>query len=134
MKYTKEQIEAIIVWPNNAEFDVSRSSWLDWIKCAQVTLRDLFYSLEAVEQHLEIEKACNSELMSENIMLKKQLEVAVSALEDFKVNGFKADLNPTQPMDDWEKVTHFFLCYLRGIDSSVSYRARQSLDEIKELG
>lgn len=75
-----------------------------------------------------------TELMLENVVLKQQLEVAINFIEDFKMNGLRADLNPTQPMDDCEKITMFFLCYLRNIDSNVSSRAKEALAKIKEIG
>lgn len=68
--------------------------------------------LEFDETELEIER-----LQKENSILK-------SKLDDFKTHGLRADMNPTQPIGDWMKVTEFYLDYLKRIETSVKERAK----------
>lgn len=58
-----------------------------------------------------------------NILSDENLKL-IEKLKDFENHGLRADLNPTQPIDDWMEVTRFFLDYLKRIDSSVRDRAK----------
>jgi hypothetical protein len=81
----------------------------------------------------EIQRAsCCSDNEQRALEAERKLKEAKSALDDFLGIGVRADLNPTQPMGDWEEVSRFYLQYLKSIDDSVRDRARQALKEIGE--
>ena len=63
----------------------------------------------------------------------KQLKIAVEALEDFKTNGTRFDMNPTVDFGcTVEQSIGWFVNYLERIEESVMERAKEALEKIKD--